>query len=82
MPSYDARGNLTSAGGPTFGYSAENRLVSAGGIGTLSYDPLGRLMETAAASVKRFGYDGVDMIAEYNSSNTMLRRYVHVTGPH
>jgi hypothetical protein len=28
-PTYDARGNLTSAGGPTYGYTIENRLVSA-----------------------------------------------------
>jgi RHS repeat-associated protein len=78
--SSDTRGNLTSAGGPTFGYTSENRLVSASGIGTLGYDPLGRLQETSAASVTRFGYDGADMIAEYNSANTLLRRYVHGPG--
>jgi RHS repeat-associated protein len=28
----------------------------------------------------RFGYDGVDLIAEYNASNALLRRYVHGPG--
>ena len=28
----------------------------------------------------RFAYDGVDLIAEYNGSNAMLKRYVHGPG--
>jgi RHS repeat-associated protein len=79
-PTYDARGNLTSAGGPTFGYSAENRLISASGVGWLSYDPLGRLYQTGIGVTTRFGYDGADMIGEYNSSNALIRRYVHGPG--
>ncbi len=37
-------------------------------------------MQTSAAAVTKFGYDGADMIAEYNSSNALLRRYVHGPG--
>jgi RHS repeat-associated protein len=80
VPTYDGRANLASAGGPTFGYSVENRLESACGIGTLGYDPVGRLNQTVAASTTRFSYDGVDMIGEYNASNQLLRRYVHGPG--
>jgi RHS repeat-associated protein len=44
-------------------------------------DPLGRLYQTAQGAVTtRFAYDGVDLIAEYNASNALLRRYVHGPG--
>jgi RHS repeat-associated protein len=38
-----------------------------------------RLYQTSggSAGITRFGYDGTALIAEYNSSNAMLRRYVH-----
>jgi RHS repeat-associated protein len=81
-PTYDARGNLTSAGATTYAYSSENMLTSAsGGIG-LSYDPMLRVYQTAggAAGTTRFGYDGMELIAEYNGSNALLRRYVHGPG--
>ncbi|MDN3647276.1 RHS repeat-associated core domain-containing protein [Pontixanthobacter aestiaquae] len=51
----------------------------------LSYDPLGRLYkyEGYASGLPtthlRFLYDGDAMVAEYNASGTMLRRYVHGT---
>lgn len=76
---YDGRGNLTSDGVNTYSYDAANRLTGASGV-TLSYDPLGRLYETAGAATTRFAYDGVDLIGEYNTSGTLLRRYVHGPG--
>lgn len=40
-----------------------------------------RLYQSVGAGITtRFGYDGVDLIGEYNSSNTLLRRYVHGPG--
>jgi len=81
-PTYDAKGNLTSAGSTTYAYSSENLLTSAsGGIG-LAYDPAMRLYQTSggSAGTTRFQYDGSALIAEYNSSNAMLRRYVHGPG--
>jgi YD repeat-containing protein len=42
-PSYDTRGNLTQAGGPTYSYSSENLLTAASGGVTLAYDPATRL---------------------------------------
>lgn len=81
--SWDANGNLTSDGATSFGYDTENRLTSASGAknASLSYDPLGRLYEASTPSgVIRFVYDGDRLIAEYNGSGTLLRRYVHGAG--
>jgi RHS repeat-associated protein len=82
-PTYDARGNLTSAGGPTFGYTQENRLATISGLGGLAYDPIGRLQQTAGATTTIFVYDGADIISEYRPEHagfTFLRRYVHGPG--
>jgi len=78
-PSYDLDGNLRFDGATTYSYDAENRLVSASGASTatLTYDPLGRLMSTAGSVTTRFLYDGDELIAEYDGSGNLLRRYVH-----
>jgi RHS repeat-associated protein len=74
-------GNLTSDGSTSFVYDVENRLISASGArtATLSYDPLGRLFQISspATGTTQFLYDGDELIAEYNASGTLLRRYVH-----
>ncbi|MBL8265668.1 RHS repeat domain-containing protein, partial [Steroidobacter sp.] len=79
---YDGRGNLTSHAGTTYGYSAENRLLSATGVtsATLSYDASGRLSQLAGGAGTRFLYDGTALIAEYDGSNVLQRRYVHGPG--
>ncbi len=80
---YDGRGNLTSDGSRTFTYDVENHLTGvAGGAGlTLAYDPLGRLWQTTSGStVTQFLYDGDRLVAEYTSSGTVVRRYVHGPG--
>lgn len=77
---YDANGNLTSDGSTTYVYDVENRLVSASGTknSTLRYDSLGRLYETVGdGATTRFLYDGDELVAEYNGTGTLLRRYVH-----
>src|SRR5690606_17400612 len=81
--SYDTNGNLTSDGSNSYVYDVENRLVTRSGDenATLRYDPLGRLYEIAGAGgTRRFLYDGSDLVAEYNTSGTLLRRYVHGLG--
>ncbi len=76
---HDTRGNFTSDGTTSYTYDAYNRMITAGSA-TLNYDPMGRLNQTAGASTTRFLYDGSEAIAEYNSSGTMLRRFVHGPG--
>jgi RHS repeat-associated protein len=81
--SYDANHNLTSDSANTFVYDIENRLVtrSGGASATLRYDPLGRLHEVVSgANTRRFLYDGSDLVAEYNASGTLQRRYLHGLG--
>lgn len=86
--SYDLNGNLTSDGATTptiYLYDVENRLVSAtkgSSSTTLRYDPLGRLYETASTTAgttttTRFLHDGDELVAEFNSAGTLLRRYAH-----
>lgn len=74
--SYDGRGNLSSDGTNSYGYDVANNLTSASGAG-LTYDPAGRLLKTEGSATTQFLYDGQDMIAEYDGSGTLLRRYVH-----
>jgi RHS repeat-associated protein len=84
---YDAKGNLTSDETNGYCYDSENRLTGAGtpanctASATLAYDPFGRLKDLTASSVTTsFAYDGISLIAEYNGSGTLLRRYVHGPG--
>jgi RHS repeat-associated protein len=80
---YDANGNLTSDGGTSYVYDAENRPVSASGAhtATLSYDPLGRLWQVAAASgTTRFIYDGDHIAIEYDGAGALLRAYAYGPG--
>jgi RHS repeat-associated protein len=79
-PTYDAKGNVTSAGGTTYGYTAENLLMRVNGSDNLVYDPLGRLYFTTQPI--SFVYDGTEMIAEldYTTGNPIARRYVHGPG--
>ena len=89
---YDGNGNLASeatwngsayAVSTTYTYDVENRLVAASGSRTaaLRYDPLGRLYEvTGSGNTTRFLYDGDALVAEYDGSGAMTRRYAHWFG--
>ena len=61
-----------------------NNLTSVSGTGisvALDYDAKGRLAEENSANgIVQFAYAGTALIAEYDSSNTLLRRYVHGPG--
>ncbi|MDO8336419.1 MAG: RHS repeat-associated core domain-containing protein, partial [Candidatus Saccharibacteria bacterium] len=80
---YDNNANLikdTSDSATTYTYDMENRLVSTtnGVNSNFIYDPLGRLFQTTIGGVvTQFLYDGDALVAEYNSSNGLTRRYVH-----
>jgi RHS repeat-associated protein len=81
---YDGNGNLTT-GDPvwTFSYDAENKLklatASNGASVSLAYAPDNMLTSTTESSgnvVTSFLYDGTDLVGEYNSAGTLLRRYI------
>lgn len=78
VPASDSKGNMTYAGGTTYGYSSENLLTSSTGGASLAYDPAMRLYQISGgtAGTQRLAYDGTNLIAEYNGSNALLRRYV------
>ena len=81
---HDTKGNLTTdpTTGKGYTYSSENLLTgSTGGTAaSLAYDPAMRLYQLTGAATTRFGYDGLAMIAEYNGSNALTKRYVHGPG--
>ena len=79
---YDLNGNLTSDGGTNYSYDSESRLVSASNGAALVYDPLGRLWQTSggSAGTTQFLYDGDALVAEYNGTGGLLRRYMHGPG--
>jgi RHS repeat-associated protein len=84
---YDAKGNLVSDGSNGYCYDSENRLTGAGttfnctASATLGYDPFGRLEDIAAGGAATgFAYDGLNMLAEYDGSGALQRRYVFGPG--
>ena len=73
---YDTRGNL-AVGAETYNYDSENRLIYASlPAATLSYYPDGALYQTMGSAATRFLYDDDQIVAEYDGSNNLLRRYV------
>jgi RHS repeat-associated protein len=78
--SYDARGNLSNDGVNPYTYDIANQLLTQSTTATLTYDALGRLVKTSGSAVTQFAYDGDQIIAEYDASNTLLRRYVDGAG--
>lgn len=78
---YDARGNLTSSGSNTYGYTVENRLRTGPNGFSMAYEPTGdRLLGTYDGSTgtdMRFGWSGTQMITEISGTTwQVLRRYV------
>jgi RHS repeat-associated protein len=75
---HDSRGNVTAFGTESFTYSSENLLKTGPSSTTLTYDPMLRLYQSVAgATTSRFAYDGLNALAEYNSTNTLQRRWVY-----
>ena len=80
-PTYDARGNMTSAGSATYIYTSDDRLARIQNVIGLYYDPLGRLgISSGVSNYYKFDYQGQSLVAEYDISNALLRRYVHGPG--
>nr|MDP8994620.1 RHS repeat protein [Pseudomonadota bacterium] len=69
---YDARGNLLSAPGADYMYTAENRLTARQGVGYMDYDALGRLRwvyDYQTTRYDQFDYDGHMVIAENRAAS-------------
>ncbi|MDN7134969.1 RHS repeat-associated core domain-containing protein [Pseudidiomarina terrestris] len=81
---YTSAGNLAGFDGWSYVYDAHNRLVAANGPDdtiALSYDATGRLTRTVHnGEVIDYLYDGDELVAEYSSSGTLLRRFIHGLG--
>lgn len=82
--SYDGNGNLTSDGGNTYSYDAENHLIAATTpehSAIYTYDPFGRRSAKTVDSVTTtYLHDSNQVIMEYDGSDQMLRRYVYGLG--
>ena len=88
---YDLNGNRTqkteTAGGTTYTYDDENRLVRVETTGsnpqviTYAYDPLGRRIEkNVNGTITRYLYDREDILLEYDQAGTVTARYIHGPG--
>ncbi len=73
---HDARGNVTTWDGKTFGYDADNRLVSASASGlnmTFTYDGDGRLVKLVKNGVTEYRfYDGAQVFLRTDGNGTAI----------
>lgn len=75
---YDAKSNLSSIAGNSYSFGAENTITTGGGS-SFWHDALRRLTYITSTGL-RFDYDGDQLVGIYDSSNTLLRRYVYGPG--
>jgi RHS repeat-associated protein len=78
----DANGNVwTGLGSLTYTYDALGQLRQASGGASpalVDYDPAGMLRRVQVGSTTtEYLYDGADLVAQYNGSGAVLRRFVH-----
>ncbi|MBY0551507.1 MAG: hypothetical protein K2W95_29770 [Candidatus Obscuribacterales bacterium] len=82
--SYDDNGNLTSGPFTSAAFDVINRvtqIVSGGTTNNYWNDPLNRQAQKEVDSTKSgFLYDGVQLIAEYNSGGSLVNRYIPGAG--
>ncbi|NWG91432.1 MAG: RHS repeat-associated core domain-containing protein [Parvularculaceae bacterium] len=72
---HDPRGNTTNDTTKTYSYDAADRMTGAG-TAAYAYDPSGRLYQETTSATTRFLYAGAQVIAEYDGSNALQRRFV------
>ncbi|MCK5612960.1 RHS repeat protein [Candidatus Pacearchaeota archaeon] len=84
---YDANGNLADDGTYLYYYDCENRLLDVNDKATSNpvvsygYDYQGRrISKTVSGGTTKYCYDGDQVIAEYNGSDTLLRKFVYGLG--
>ncbi|MCK4796142.1 MAG: right-handed parallel beta-helix repeat-containing protein, partial [Spirochaetes bacterium] len=82
---YDANGNMTEKNTPSgatyYSYDYENRLISVDSglsIVDYTYAPYNhRIQKNIDGVTTNYIYDGNNVIAEYDSSNNLIAKYVH-----
>ena len=78
---YDLNGNLMSDGTHVYTHDAVSRLASVDGTITYAYDGLGRrVAKTVNGTVTKYVYDGARVIAEYDGTGQLLRKYIYGPG--
>ena len=79
--SHDLLGNMQTPLTHSYAYDAENRLTTAyvpGGNASYAYDASGlRTRKTFAGETTEYVLDGGQILAEYDGSGALLRRYVY-----
>ena len=89
---YDAEGDLVrrteraTARATTYDWNADHLLTAIhypdGTTSTYRYDPVGRRIEVNdAGSIRRFVWDGANVVGEYDASNTLVSSYVTTQQP-
>lgn len=81
-PIYDTKGMMTYAGGPTYSFGILGELatvVSGATTHRYKYDAEQRLIYNDGDAT-RLAYEGSNLVAEYNTSGTIQRRYVFGPG--
>ena len=81
-PTYDARGNLTRAGGESYVYNTRNELYTKGSGGLFYRNPAGLLNQLVYPNyVQAFDYVGSRLATEFDGqTGAVLRRYVYGPG--
>jgi len=82
---YDDNGNLTDDGTYDYEYDIFNRLILAEynsvSIGQYYYDHGGRrIAKDVGGTVTKYAYDGAQVVAEYDGTDTLLRKFVYGPG--
>ncbi len=84
---YDDNGNMTANGLEFifYTYDSENRLTCSDATGGATvfytYDYLGRLVKRSVGSTtSKYVYDGEQIIAEYDGSNNLVRKFIYGSG--
>jgi len=86
--SYDDSGNLTDDKTYFYEYDSENRLINIENqseelIASYEYDYSGRRIKKtihSSSDVVKYVYDGDQVIAEYDDSDTLLRKFIYGPG--
>jgi len=79
---YDDNGNLTDDGMYDYVYNKENQLTEIKDgvptVATYEYDLLGRrIKKTVGGVVTKYAWAGSSIVAEYNGSDVLQRRFVY-----